>query len=128
MAEEVAEQATAENVAEGRHDVFGRAKIVNRGALEPGVAVAVIALALIGVGEDFVGLGGLLEALLGLFIARIPVGMILQRLLAIRFLYLFQRSIALHTENFVKITLRRHRHGVSIVERLRLRPTVPSYQ
>ena len=44
LAEQVAEEAAAEDVAEGRHDVFGVAEVVDPRPFEPGVAVAVVTL------------------------------------------------------------------------------------
>ena len=106
LAEEVAEQAAAEDVAEGRHDVFGVAEVVDPGPLQPGVPVAVVALALLLVGEDLVRLGRLLEALLGLGVARVLVGVVLQGELAIGFLDLLGVGVALHAQDFVIIALR----------------------
>ena len=63
LAEEVAEQAAAEDVAEGRHDVVGRAKVVNRRTVQPGMAVAVVPLPLLRIGQDFVGFRRFLELL-----------------------------------------------------------------
>ena len=79
LAEEVAEEPAAEDVAEGRHDVFGVAEVVDPRPFQPGVAVAVVTLPLRLVGEDLVRLGRLLEPLLGLGVARVLVGMVLQR-------------------------------------------------
>ena len=78
LAEEVAEEAAAEDVAERRHDVFGVAEVVDARPFQAGVAVAVVPLALVLVGEDLVRLGRFLEPLLGLGVARVLVGMILQ--------------------------------------------------
>ena len=114
LAEEVAEEAAAEDVAEGRHDVFGVAEVVDPRPFEPGVAVAVVPLALRLVGEDLVRLGRLLEPLLGLGVARVLVRVVLQGQLPIGLLDLVGRGVALHAEDFVIIALRGHRHGVSI--------------
>ncbi len=46
LAEQVAEQAAAEDVAERRHDVLGVAEVVDPRAFEAGVAVPVVALPL----------------------------------------------------------------------------------
>ena len=114
LAEQVAEEAAAEDVAERRHDVFGVAEVVDPRPFEAGVAVAVVALPLRLVGEDLVRLGRLLEPLLGLGVARVLVGVVLQGQLPIGFLDLFGRGVALDAKDFVIITLRRcHRHGVS---------------
>ena len=86
LAEEVAEEAAAEDVAEGRHDVLGVAEVVDPGPFEPGMAVAVVALPLRLVGEDLVRLGRFLEPPLGLGVARVLVGVVLQGQLPIGFL------------------------------------------
>ena len=114
LAEEVAEEAAAEDVAEGRHDVLGVAEVVDPRAFDPGVAVAVVPLALRLVGEDLVRLGPFLEPLLGLGVARVLVGVVLQGQLPIGFLDLFGGGVAFDPKDFVIITFRRcHRHGVS---------------
>ena len=46
-------------------------------ALDAGVAEAVVGRALLGVGEDGVGLGRFLELLLGGLVARVAVGVVL---------------------------------------------------
>src|SRR5262249_57928366 len=72
--EEVAEaKEVAEDVAEVRED-----RGVEAAAPEPGVPEAVVALALLGVAEDAVGLGRLLEALLRLLVARVAVRVVLE--------------------------------------------------
>ena len=51
---------------------------------EARVAVAVVSLALLLVGEDFVRFGGFLEPAFGLGVARVAVGVVLECVLAIR--------------------------------------------
>ncbi len=115
IAEEVAEQPAAEDVAEGRHDVVGRPEVVERRAVQAGMAIAVVSLPLVRIGKDLVSFGRFLESLRGLVIARIAVRMILQRHLSIGFLDLLDRGVAADPEDFVKIALRGgHRHGVSV--------------
>src|SRR5262249_32982186 len=46
VAEEVPEQAAAEDVPEGRHDILGRPEVVDRGAVEPGLPVTIATRAL----------------------------------------------------------------------------------
>ena len=78
-----AEAAAAE---ERREEVVDRAEAVEvralAAALEALVAVAVVRRAAIGVGQDLVGLGGLLELLLGLRVVAVDVGVQLARELA----------------------------------------------
>ena len=59
-AEELAEKALAEDVAEGAEDV-GNVAELRLGAAEAGVAEAVVAGPLLGMAEDLERLGGLLE-------------------------------------------------------------------
>src|SRR5262249_11245057 len=40
LSEEVSEEAAAEDVAEGRHDVIGRAEVMEGRALQPGMSIA----------------------------------------------------------------------------------------
>ena len=57
-----------------------------------GAAAAVVLLALLGVAEHVVGLGDLLEALLGLLVAGVAVGVVLARELAVGLLDLLGAS------------------------------------
>ena len=68
------------------------------------VAVAVVDLAALGVGEDLVGLGGLLELLLGLRVVRVDVGMQLARELAEGLLDLHLVRVARDAEDLVGIS------------------------
>ena len=82
-------------------------------ALTPGVAEAIVGRALLRIREHRVGLGGLLELLLGVLAALIAVGMVLERQLAVRGLQLRVRCATLDAEDFVVIALasrRRHLH------------------
>ena len=92
------------------------AEVVERRPFEPGVAVAVVPLPLLLVGEDLVRLGRFLELLLGLVVARVVVRVVLQGQLPVGFLDVVGRGVAADSEHFVKIALGRgHRHGVSAV-------------
>ena len=114
LAEHVAEEAAAEDVGEGGHDVLGVAEVVHPRAFEPGVAVAIVAGALLLVGEDLVRLGGLLELLLRRGVARVLVRVELQGHLPITLLDFLDRGLALDGQDLVIIALgRRHRHGIS---------------
>ena len=87
----------------------------NAAPFKPGMAVAVVALPLVGVRQDFVRFGRFLEALGRLFITRIAVRVILEGHLAIGFLDIVGGRFARDPEHFVVIALRGcHRHGVSI--------------
>ena len=123
-AEDVAEEAAAEDVAEGRHDVVGVAEVVDARPFHPGVAVAVVPLALRLVGEDFIRLGRLLEAALGLLVPGVLVRVILQGELPIGLLDLVGRRVPLQAQDLVIVALRRHRHGISIGDGLRRLPPV----
>src|SRR5207253_7226143 len=74
--------AEAEEVAQDVAEV-GEDRRVEAGAAQAGVAVGVVAAALLRVAEHAVGLRGLLEALLGLLVARVAVRVVLERHLAI---------------------------------------------
>src|SRR5205807_1953992 len=102
-----------EDVGEGRHDVFGIAEVVDPRPFKPGVAVTVVPLALGLVGQNFVGLGTFLESLLSLGIPRVLAGMILETELPIGPLDLLDLGGAGYAEDFIVISLRCHRHGVS---------------
>ncbi len=115
LGEQVAEQTAAEDVAEGRHDVVGRSEVVGGRPIQAGMTVAVVALALVRIREDLVGLRRFLEALRCLVVTRIAVRVILERHLAIGFLDIFGRGFATDPKHFVKVALGGcHRHGVSI--------------
>ncbi len=72
------------------------------------VAELVIFGALLGVGEHIIGLGGLLEFLLGLLVARVLVGMILYGLLSIGAFYGFLVGIPVDSKHFVIVSFRCH--------------------
>ena len=84
-----------------------------RGAADAGVAEAVVEPALLRVGEDRVGLGRFLERFLGLVVAGIAVGMVLQRQLAVRALDLLFGRRALDAEDLVVVTLGHAAHPLA---------------
>src|SRR5262249_47570869 len=103
-AEEVAEDV-AEDVAEiGEVRRIEAAK--SAGAVHAGVAVLVIASALVGVHQHAVGLGALLELLFRLAVPRIAVGVVLHRQLTVGALDLLLGGRAGHAQDFVVVTLR----------------------
>src|SRR5581483_3284610 len=67
-----------ENVAEDVVDVAGEGEAFGE-AGGPRVAEAAVIGALLGIGEDGIGLGALLESLLGFLAARVLVGVVLDR-------------------------------------------------
>src|SRR6185503_17418408 len=97
-AERVAEaEEVAQDVPEVRED---RGIEAGRSA-EPGVAVGIVALPLLGVAEDAVRLRGLLEPVLGFLVAGVPVGMVLERQLPVGRLDLGIRRVPRHPEDLV---------------------------
>src|SRR3984957_8857915 len=65
--------------------------------------ITVIGSALVRIAQHLIGLAGTLELLLGCMVPRGAIGMILERLLAIRALQLLLAHFAGHTENFVVV-------------------------
>ncbi len=70
---------------------------------DAGVTEAVVASALVVVGEHGVGLGRFLEFVLGRLVAGIPIGMVLKRELAVRALDLRIGGRLADAENFVVV-------------------------
>ena len=68
------------------------------------MAVLVVLGPLLGVGEDLVGLGGLLELLLRILVPLVLVGMMLHRQLAEGLLYLRFRGVAVNAQYLVIIS------------------------
>ena len=68
-------------------------------------AAAVVLLALVGVAEDVVGRRDLLEALLGLLVARVAVRVVLARELAVGLLDLVRRRLLVDAEDLVEVAL-----------------------
>ena len=85
-------------------------------AAQPVVAVAIVSGAFLLIGENAVGLGRFFEFFLGLRIARILVGVILQRHLPIGFLDVLEAGVALQAEDLVVVAFfcgRQDYRGVS---------------
>ena len=93
----------AENVGEDFLEALGEfeAEAVALRSLEGGVTVAVILRATFRVGQHLVGFVEFLEALLGLLVAGIAVGMKLDREAAVGFLEIFLAGAAVDSENLV---------------------------
>src|SRR5205814_8233218 len=107
LPEDVAE---AEDVAEPREDVgeVGEdGRIESSGArsraADAGVAEAIVHAPLLAVREHRVRLGGFLERLFGLLVARIAIGMVFQRQLAIRALDLLLRRLPIDSQALVLV-------------------------
>ena len=91
------------------------------GALrESRVTIAVVGGAFVGVHQDVVGLAEFFEFLLRVHVARILIGMQLDRELAISALDFFRGSGALHVQDFVVITLLGHAIFSHTEQRLRI--------
>ena len=109
-------EAAAEAGAEERLEEVGdRAEALevraHPAAAQAFVAVAVVDLAALGVREDLVGLGGLLELVLGLRVVRVDVGVQLARELAERLLDRRLVGVAWDAEDLVGIARDRAGHG-----------------
>ena len=115
-AEQVAE---AEGVAEVGEDVgeVGKDRRIDAAAAaataDAGVAEAIVERPLLLVGENGVGLGRFLEFLFRLAVARVAIGMMLQRQLAVGAFDLDYGRLALDAEDLVIITFA---HRVALVE------------
>ncbi len=102
----------AEDVAELREDVFHRESAepaaessgAARRAAHARMAELVVAGALVGVRQHVVGFGRFLELLLGLFVARVLVGMVLDGRLAVGFLYLVGVGVLRDAKYFVVVS------------------------
>ena len=107
LLEDAAPARRAEDVAEGAEDVGDVLEALaapRTGAVaDARVAEAVVALALLGRGEDFVGLGGLFELRLGLVVAGVAVGVVLEGELAVSPLDLHRRRVPLDAQYLVII-------------------------
>ena len=107
----LAEAAESEDVAQVAQDVAEVGEDRRVEALRParavdaGMAELVVAAALAGVGQHRVGLGRLLEAFLGPGVARVPVGVILERQLAVGALDLLLVRGARDAQNLVVVSL-----------------------
>ena len=103
---------SAEKIAESREDVVhahAASTIAAAGAaLKRLMSELVVALALLGVVKDVVGLGRLLELLLGRLVAWIAVGVVLHRKLAVGGLYLVRRRSLGNSKHLVIISFIRH--------------------
>jgi len=73
--------------------------------VDAGMAKLVVGLSLAGVGENLVGLLGLLEKLFGFRVVGVAVGMMLHRQTAIGLLDVVIRGVPIDTQHFVVIAL-----------------------
>ena len=104
-----AAEQVAEQIAECGEDVFDVGEVMGAElAVEAGVAVAIVAAALVGVVEDFERFGGFFEALDGFLVARVFVRVILYGQLTIRRRDLAARGGSLDAEDFVIVALCGH--------------------
>ena len=104
--------ATAEEVAEAAEDILhahaaaeSSSTAASGTATDTGVTELIVALALVGVAQHVIGLGQLLELLLGLLIPRVLIWVVLDGELAIGLLQLIGRSTLAHPEYLVVISL-----------------------
>ena len=67
------------------------------------MAELIVLRAFLRIREDLICFRNLLERLLGLFVSRVSIGMMLERQLAIGFLYFFLARVSLDAEQFVVI-------------------------
>ena len=93
----------AEDVGERREDVVDAAEPLEAALRRALVAEAIVELALLGVGEHAVGLGGLLELFLRLAIAGSAIGVILHGEAAVGFLDLGVIGGAGDAEHFIVV-------------------------
>ena len=103
-----APRAPRRTAAEERvEQVADRAEAVEVGRVaagaQPLVAVAVVGRAPLGVGQDLVGLGSLLELLLGVGVVGVDVGVQLHRELAKGLLDVLLGGVARHAEHLIGI-------------------------
>ena len=104
---------TTEDVVEHREDVLDvhAAEVVGGRALgltQAVVAVLVVELALLGIGEDLVRRGGFLELRLGLGVAWVAIGVVLHRQAAVGALDLLRVGGFGDAQHFVIVTCRWH--------------------
>ena len=86
--------------------------VARAGALQTGVAIAVVRRALLRIAQNAVGFRGLLEFLLGVRVLGVAVGVVQQRELAVRALDLLVAGIPANAKNLVVISFR---HGIHCV-------------
>ena len=107
-AENVTEDFT-KDIAKGFGAAEARAAAALAAGLDTGMPMLIVDCALLGIGEDLVGLLGLLELLLGIFIARVAVRMVTHGKAPVRLANVGLASIARQIQHFVVILLRHQR-------------------
>ena len=103
--EDPAAEERPEDVLEVRELVGVELEALAAGALGALEAVLVVALALVGVREDRVGLGGLLELLLGLLVPGVLVRVELHGQLAVGLLDLVEGGFFAYAQYFIVVAL-----------------------
>lgn len=97
--------AEAEELAQYVAEISKGARVKSaESALQPAVAVAVIAGALFGIAQNTVSLGGFFELLLGAFVIRILVRVVFECKLSVSTLYFLVRRILGNSKDFVVIS------------------------
>ena len=94
--------------------------------IDAGVPEPIIGGALVGLGQDFVGFFGFLEARLGLRVVGIAIGVVLHREAAVRLLDVGLGRITTESEHFVVVPLRHPRPRNSRRARRACSPSVIS--
>jgi hypothetical protein len=119
--EKVTEYATAKYVTEGSKDILCRIETVP-GTFNPGVTKAIVPRPLFLIAQHLVSFRGLFEQAAGIFIARIRIGVVLHRQLAISPRYFPFIGVSLNPEYFVIIAFG-HRSSISPKSNLGTHPT-----
>lgn len=103
-----AAEDVAKHIAENVEDRLAIVEIGHADVTESGMAVAIVDLAFLGVADDGIGLGRLLELVGGVFIAQVAVGMVLHRQRAISLLQLLFAGVLLDAQDLVIVPFRCH--------------------
>lgn len=100
-------EEVAEDIAELREDVVHVHTLTAEAALavDAGMAELVVASLLVGVAEDIVGLGSLLEFFLGILVAGVTVGVIFEGQLTVGLFQIVGGGVLVDAENLIIIAL-----------------------
>ncbi len=103
--ETTATEQVTEDAAKLGEDIIHIHTTLSIGTINTGMSELVISSFLFRIAQHIISLGSLLELFLGLFVSRVPVGMVLKSQLAVGFLQFICCSVFINAQHFIIVSL-----------------------